>query len=196
MAGTASPKTAASSAVSHADGHVPFERSRDIFPAVDGRAAIDLERPRSIPQLIGASFDLYFRVPILFLLLAAVVVVVGVGAVADHRRGAARTSARELLEAQLLTLPDYFLITPLVSGPPCPRGSRTGRRRATPPHAGHSLDPGVYTDEGRPPGWYVDPDKPWRMRYWRTGKETGWSKKTTKTPKQVLDEWRDLRWRR
>ncbi|MBS1892083.1 MAG: hypothetical protein JST59_12370 [Actinobacteria bacterium] len=42
---------------------------------MDGQAAIDLERPRSIPQLIGASFDLYFRVPILFLLLAAIVVV-------------------------------------------------------------------------------------------------------------------------
>jgi hypothetical protein len=59
---------------------------------------------------------------------------------------------------------------------------------------GHSLDPGVYTDAGRPPGWYVDPDKPWRMRYWRT--DRGWSKETTKTPKQALSEWRDLRWRR
>ena len=63
-------------------------------------------------------------------------------------------------------------------------------------HSGHSLDPGVYTDEGRPPGWYVDPDKPWRMRYWRTGEHQGWSKETSKTPKGALSEWRDLRWRR
>ena len=63
-------------------------------------------------------------------------------------------------------------------------------------HTGHSLDPDVYTDEGRPPGWYVDPDKPWRMRYWRTGEHQGWSKETTKTPEKAQSEWRDLRWRR
>jgi hypothetical protein len=62
---------------------------------------------------------------------------------------------------------------------------------------GHSLDPGVYSDEGRPPGWYVDPDRPWRMRYWRTGGDNpGWSKETTRTPTQVQATWRDLRWRR
>jgi Protein of unknown function (DUF2510) len=66
---------------------------------------------------------------------------------------------------------------------------------ATDEHAGHSLDPGVYSDEGRPPGWYVDPDRPWRMRYWRTG-DQGWSKETTKTPEKAQAEWRDLRWRR
>lgn len=63
-------------------------------------------------------------------------------------------------------------------------------------HTGHSLDPDVYNDEGRPPGWYVDPDKPWRMRYWRTGEHEGWSKETTKTPEKAQSEWRDLRWRR
>jgi Protein of unknown function (DUF2510) len=63
-------------------------------------------------------------------------------------------------------------------------------------HTGHSLDPDVYTDEGRPPGWYVDPDRPWRMRYWRTGELEGWSKETTKTPEKAQSEWRDLRWRR
>jgi hypothetical protein len=59
---------------------------------------------------------------------------------------------------------------------------------------GHALDPGVYTDEDRPPGWYVNPDAPWRMRYWNAEGEPGWSGKTTKTPKQVLANWRDLRW--
>jgi hypothetical protein len=67
---------------------------------------------------------------------------------------------------------------------------------ATDEHTGHSLDPDLYTDEGRPPGWYVDPDKPWRMRYWRRGEHQGWSKETTKTPEKAQSEWRDLRWRR
>ena len=67
---------------------------------------------------------------------------------------------------------------------------------ATDEHTGHSLDPDVYTDEGRPPGWYVDPDRPWRMRYWRTGEHQGWSKETRKTPEKAQSEWRDLRWRR
>lgn len=372
---------------------------------MDGQAAIDLERPRSIPQLIGASFDLYFRVPILFVLLAAVVVVpwelvrlliTGAGPLGRVHES--------FLEGQLLTLPDYFLITPLVSAlhvhavrevgegrrpgfvstfrrslPALPvvalatgvtwlgvtvglfalvvpgfillarwavvsqsaaldggswtdairrstdltSGHRShafwtliagwavlgvpwfflwkavshdtttvasfvggtavevvmrsfeavvgavlyfdlkGRAAVVPQsrtplkvtandrptgwyvdpsqptrmrywsgdgtwsahtaktpkamlreweeqggagpqvpevakdeHTGHSLDPGVYSDEGRPPGWYVDPDKPWRMRYWRTGEHEGWSKETTKTPKKALDGWRDLRWRR
>jgi hypothetical protein len=83
---------------------------------VDGQAAIELERARSIPQLIGAAFDLYFRVPILFLLLAAVVVVpweftwlliTGAGPLGRVHEG--------FIEGQLLALPDYFLITPLVS---------------------------------------------------------------------------------
>jgi hypothetical protein len=61
---------------------------------------------------------------------------------------------------------------------------------------GHALDPGVYSDEERPPGWYVDPDSPWQMRYWNAEGEPGWSRTTTKTPKQVLANWRDLRWQR
>lgn len=59
---------------------------------------------------------------------------------------------------------------------------------------GHPLDPASYTDEGRPPGWYVDPDRPWRMRYWAADGKPGWSRRTTKTPKKTLAEWRDLRW--
>jgi hypothetical protein len=66
--------------------------------------------------------------------------------------------------------------------------------------AGHpspaSVDPGNYSDEDRPPGWYVDPDKPWRMRYWAENGEPGWSGRTTKTPKGTLAEWKDLRWAR
>jgi hypothetical protein len=63
-------------------------------------------------------------------------------------------------------------------------------------HTGHSLDPGAYTDEERPAGWYVDPDKPWCMRYWRKGEHEGWSKETSKTPPRVQENWRDLRWKR
>lgn len=61
-------------------------------------------------------------------------------------------------------------------------------------HDGHPLDPGSYSDEERPPGWYVDPDRPQRMRYWAADGKPGWSKRTAKTPKQTLAEWQDLRW--
>jgi hypothetical protein len=57
-----------------------------------------------------------------------------------------------------------------------------------------SVDPGNYTDEDRPPGWYVIPEKPWRMRYWAADGKPGWSKRTAKTPKATLAEWKDLRW--
>jgi hypothetical protein len=67
---------------------------------------------------------------------------------------------------------------------------------ATEEHTAHSLDPDVYSDEGRPAGWYVDPNRPWRMRYWHAGEHQAWSKETTKTPEKAQSEWRDLRWRR
>jgi hypothetical protein len=73
---------------------------------------------------------------------------------------------------------------------------REWEEQDTDSHTGHSVDPGAYTDEDRPAGWYVDPDKPWRMRYWRKGEHEGWSKETTKTPPRVLENWRDLRWKR
>jgi len=59
-----------------------------------------------------------------------------------------------------------------------------------------SVDPGRYADEDRPPGWYVNPDKPWRMRYWAEDGEPGWSRRSRKTPKGTLAEWKDLRWTR
>jgi hypothetical protein len=378
----------------------------DIFPPVDGQAAIELERPRSIPELIRATFTLYLRVPVLFLALAAVVVVpwevvvllvTGAGPLALGHKG--------FVTNQLISLPDYFIVVPLISALHIHAVSEVGRGRrprllstfrqslptlpvvvlatgvsgvatsigylalivpgllltarwavvaqtaalegggwtdpfrrsadltdgerwhafwlivvagfitsvpwlvtwhaighetttvgsfavgtalqvvvrsftaltaallyfdlkargsvehlapdpttpteagraagwyvdpsqpmrmrywaadgsgwskrttktprpmlrewqelrrtepappamATDEHTGHSLDPDVYTDEGRPAGWYVDPDKPWRMRYWRTGEHQGWSKETTKTPEKAQSEWRDLRWRR
>jgi hypothetical protein len=69
--------------------------------------------------------------------------------------------------------------------------------QAEPPHPRpSSLDPGGYSEEDRPPGWYVNPDAPWRMRYWAADGKPGWSKRTAKTPKQIQAKWRDLRWRR
>jgi hypothetical protein len=64
------------------------------------------------------------------------------------------------------------------------------------PELGDPLTPFAYTDENRPPGWYVDPEQPRRMRYWGADGETGWSKRTARTPKQTLAQWRDLRWKR
>ena len=75
--------------------------------------------------------------------------------------------------------------------------ARDGDRESPPPHPSpSSVDPGRYADEHRPSGWYVNPDKPWRMRYWAEDGEPGWSKRTKKTPKGTLAEWKDLRWAR
>ena len=60
--------------------------------------------------------------------------------------------------------------------------------------AGRPLTPDVYTDEGRPPGWYVDPRPSHALL--AHGRHQGWSKETTKTPEEAQAEWRDLRWRR
>jgi hypothetical protein len=57
---------------------------------------------------------------------------------------------------------------------------------------GDPLTPDGYTDENRPPGWYIDPSHPRRMRYWAAGGELRWSGSTAKTPGPTLAEWRDL----
>jgi hypothetical protein len=54
---------------------------------------------------------------------------------------------------------------------------------------GNPLDPNSWSDEDRPPGWYVDPNSPWVMRYWAADGTPTWSKRSTKTPKQVQAEW-------
>ncbi|HVS99423.1 MAG TPA: hypothetical protein VHE08_02815 [Solirubrobacterales bacterium] len=71
---------------------------------------------------------------------------------------------------------------------PPPLLSDAPSHRAVEP-TGHPLDPDSYAEEDRPPGWYVDPDKPWRMRYWAADGEPGWSKRTAKTPKRTLAGW-------
>jgi hypothetical protein len=58
---------------------------------------------------------------------------------------------------------------------------------------GNPLDPTSWSDEDRPPGWYVDPNSPWVMRYWAADGTPNWSKRSTKTPKQVQAEWEAFR---
>lgn len=83
---------------------------------MDGQATIEIERPRSIPELIGASAKLYLRIPVLFLALASVVVVpyelavllvTGAGPLALGRTG--------FVTSNLVGLADGFLATPLIS---------------------------------------------------------------------------------
>jgi hypothetical protein len=52
-------------------------------------------------------------------------------------------------------------------------------------------DPRRYADADRPHGWYVDPDSPKRMRYWRNDAPRGWEGKA-RTPREVRQFWPDL----
>jgi hypothetical protein len=61
------------------------------------------------------------------------------------------------------------------------------------PQTGDPITPEAYTDENRPQGWYVDPEDPGRMRYWLGDGAGAWSRRTAKTPKKTLAEWRKLR---
>lgn len=65
-----------------------------------------------------------------------------------------------------------------------------------PSGAGDPLTPGAYTDQNRPPGWYIVPADPKRMSYWVGGSKPGWSQRTAKTPRQTLIEWEELTSRR
>lgn len=53
------------------------------------------------------------------------------------------------------------------------------------PESDRSWDPRDYAPEDRPPGWYVDPESPERMRYWGAGDSPGWSGATTRTPRKI-----------
>jgi hypothetical protein len=84
---------------------------------MDERQPIEVERPRSLAEIIGEAFDVYQRYPLLFMTLAlaviapyelAVLAASGVGPLADqaHVRSGVRI---------LLFLLDYALVAPLVS---------------------------------------------------------------------------------
>jgi hypothetical protein len=81
-----------------------------------GRTNLDLDRPHSIGEMLTTAFALYWRVPILFLAFAAVVVVpyelivlgvTGAGPFAQGQLG--------FLPARGLAVADSFLVTPLIS---------------------------------------------------------------------------------
>jgi hypothetical protein len=57
---------------------------------------------------------------------------------------------------------------------------------------GDPLTPDGYTDTNRPRGWYIDPDRPSRMRYWAADDNPAWSQRTAKTPKKTFEEWQAL----
>jgi hypothetical protein len=61
------------------------------------------------------------------------------------------------------------------------------------PPTGHPLDPNSWSDEDRPAGWYIDPSAPWVMRYWAADGTPTWSKRSTKTPKQIRAEWEAIK---
>lgn len=43
------------------------------------------------------------------------------------------------------------------------------------PTGEHGWDPGEYSDQDRPRGWYIDPGSPKHMRYWGAGEQRRWT---------------------
>jgi hypothetical protein len=83
---------------------------------VPGTAAVEIERPRSVWELITTSFAVYARVPVLFLALAAIVVIpfelivlllTGAGPLALGHTG--------FITSNLVALADAFLVGSLIS---------------------------------------------------------------------------------
>ena len=56
----------------------------------------------------------------------------------------------------------------------------------------HAFDADAYSDQGRPGGWYLDPDDPNRMRFWDVGGEeprwSGRSRVPAKVKRQIVEE--------
>lgn len=88
-----------------------------------------------------------------------------------------------LLYFDLVARSRGMLMAPPEMANAAPRASATG----------NPLDPNSWSDEDRPPGWYVDPNSPWVMRYWAADGTPAWSKRSTKTPKQVQADWEAFR---
>jgi hypothetical protein len=83
---------------------------------MDGRTNLDLDRPRSIGEMLTAAFALYRRLPILFLAFAAIIVVpyelivlvtTGAGPLAQGHLG--------FFASKGLLIADSFIVTPLIS---------------------------------------------------------------------------------
>jgi hypothetical protein len=66
-------------------------------------------------------------------------------------------------------------------------------RPSSPPTAApvdHGIDPRAYSDEDRPNGWYVDPDRPARMLYWDDNHPAGW-RGETRSPRKLRAQWEE-----
>lgn len=96
--------------------------------------------------------------------------------------------ATALLFFDLEARPQTSSASLATQGPYEPR-TTSGRLR---PPTGHPLDPASWTDEERPAGWYIDPGAPENMHYWAADGAGVWSKRTAKTPKATLAEWRQV----
>jgi hypothetical protein len=81
-----------------------------------GETNLELNRPRSIWELVVTAFELYRRVPVLFLALAAIVVIpYEVIVLAITQKGPLAQGQMAFLPRQLLLGVDSFLVTPLIS---------------------------------------------------------------------------------
>jgi hypothetical protein len=97
--------------------------------------------------------------------------------------------ATGLLYFDLVTRERVGAPTPPEFRRPAPATTSTSSTPVRP--SGHPADAMSWSDDDRPPGWYVDPAAPKRMRYWATnGPATGvWTGHSTKTPKRTRVEW-------
>jgi hypothetical protein len=57
------------------------------------------------------------------------------------------------------------------------------------PSPRNSWDPRDYSPEERPQGWYVDPERPGRMRFWNAGDPPDWGATTIRTPRKIRRAW-------
>jgi hypothetical protein len=83
---------------------------------VDGQSKLVLDRPRSVWKLLVTTFELYRRVPVFFLVLAAIIVVpYEVIVLAVTGNGPFAQGHMAFVPRQLLLAIDSFLVTPLIS---------------------------------------------------------------------------------
>jgi hypothetical protein len=83
---------------------------------VDGQSKLVLDHPRSVWKLLATTFELYRRVPVFFLVLAAIIVVpYEVIVLAVTGNGPFAQGHMAFVPRQLLLAIDSFLVTPLIS---------------------------------------------------------------------------------
>jgi hypothetical protein len=83
---------------------------------MDGQPILELNRSRSIQELVVSAFSLYWRVPVLFLVLAAIVVIpYEVIVLAISHKGPLALGQMAFVPRQLILVIDSFLVTPLIS---------------------------------------------------------------------------------